>query len=114
MANDPAQINFADDVTARTINVSHGRPARMAAPNLLHRMRGVMRKAKVLGRSPCHAWRHTGATQLLDSGQSIKTVQRRLGHASLTSTAIYLHPVDERDAEAADSLGALLIASDEA
>jgi integrase len=76
--------------------------------NLLNRMRAVMRTAKVTGRSPCHAWRHTSATQLLDSGQNIKTVQRRLGHASLTSTAIYLHPVDARDAEAANNLGALL------
>ena len=77
--------------------------------DLLYRMRQVMRRAKVTGRSPCHAWRHTSATQLLDGGQNIKTVQTRLGHASpATTLALYVHPVVERDREAADHLGALL------
>ena len=51
----------------------------------------------------------TSATQLLDGGQNIKTVQTRLGHASpATTLALYVHPVEKRDREAADLLGALL------
>jgi dGTPase len=56
-------------------------------------MRQVMRRAKVTGPSPCHAWRHTSATALLDAGQNIKTVQARLGHSTPAITlALYVIP----------------------
>jgi integrase len=46
---------------------------------------------------------------LLDAGQSIPTVQARLGHASPRITMeMYAHPVAERDSEAAAHLGGLL------
>ena len=63
----------------------------------------MMRRAKVVGPSPCHAWRHTSATVLLDAGQNIKTVQSRLGHSTPAITlALYVHPVDQQDRAAAD------------
>jgi integrase len=71
--------------------------------SLTDRMRQVMRRAKIVGPSPCHAWRHTSATALLDAGQNIKTVQARLGHSSPAITlSLYVHPTDERDRAAAD------------
>jgi integrase len=77
--------------------------APMLPQSLTDRMRQVMRRAKVTGPSPCHAWRHTSATALLDAGQNIKTVQTRLGHSTPAITlALYVHPVDERDRAAAD------------
>lgn len=77
--------------------------APMLPQSLTHRMRQVMRRAKVVGPSPCHAWRHTSATALLDAGQNIKTVQARLGHSTPAITlALYVHPVDQRDRAAAD------------
>jgi integrase len=77
--------------------------APMAPQGLTHRMRQVMRRAKVTGPSPCHAWRHTSATALLDAGQNIKTVQARLGYSTPAITlSLYTHAVDERDRAAAD------------
>jgi integrase len=77
--------------------------APMLPQSLTDRMRQVMRRAKVTGPSPCHAWRHTSATALLDAGQNIKTVQARLGHSTPAITlALYVHPVDQRDRTAAD------------
>lgn len=38
----------------------------------------------------CHALRHTIASELIESGADICTVQELLGHASITSTQVYL------------------------
>lgn len=55
----------------------------------------VGRAAGVPGRHHPHKWRHTYATQLLRNGVNIYMIQRLLGHASITTTAIYLHVVDD-------------------
>jgi integrase/recombinase XerD len=38
-----------------------------------------------------HTLRHCYATHLLEAGVSIKSIQKYLGHAHLTTTMIYLH-----------------------
>ena len=83
--------------------------APMMPMSLTLRMRQVMRRAGVVGPSPCHAWRHTSATVLLHAGQNLKTVQSRLGHSTPAITmTLYVHPVDEQDRSAADHFGAIL------
>jgi integrase len=76
---------------------------------LTRRMRALLRKARITGAQRCHGWRHTAATLLLDGGANLKTVQARLGHSTPAITlSLSVHPVDERDAEAAAHLGKML------
>ncbi len=47
--------------------------------------------AKLIKRVTSHTFRHSFATQLLESGYDIRTVQELLGHADVSTTMIYLH-----------------------
>lgn len=56
-----------------------------------------------------HDLRHTHATLLLSRGQAAKTVQERLGHASIQTTLdLYGHVTAELEQAAADTIGAAL------
>jgi integrase len=81
----------------------------MQPPTVTRRLRQLLRRAKIPGAQPCHGWRHPAETALLDSGQNIKTVAARLGHSTpAIALALYVYPVDERDAETAEHFGKLI------
>jgi hypothetical protein len=51
----------------------------------------AVKSAGLTKRVSCHTFRHTFATQLLQAGYDIRTVQGLLGHTDVRTTMIYTH-----------------------
>lgn len=54
-----------------------------------------------------HMFRHATATELLARGASIDVVKELLGHSSIRSTEVYMHPGIDAQRAAVDRLGPL-------
>lgn len=69
---------------------------KMSAAALRKRFENLVQLAGLDANLTPHAMRHTFATELLDGGADLRSVQELLGHESLSTTQIYTHLSVER------------------
>ena len=82
------------------------------SPNSISSAWGDFAKAIGIPEVTFHAFRHTHAIQLIDSGVDIVTISRRLGHAKPDITLrIYAHLFQKDDSKAAAAINAVIDAS---
>lgn len=77
--------------------------------NLLRRVLQPACKALELPLISWHSFRHTHATQLAESGESLRTAQAILGHSDLETTLnVYTHAIPEAQKRAVDKVAEVL------
>ncbi|MES2225521.1 MAG: site-specific tyrosine recombinase/integron integrase [Patescibacteria group bacterium] len=82
---------FVNVPRSRTIKTA---PSRLTPRSIEMMIKIYAAKAGITKKVTPHVMRHSFATDLLNNGADIRSVQQLLGHASITTTQIYTHVTD--------------------
>ena len=97
-----------DDVSPLVMSIAGNREACLTSTAIYLIVKDVFQRAaearnavdpaaaEVLRRASTHWLRHTAATHQADAGTDLRFIQKNLRHASLETTALYLHAEDDR------------------
>lgn len=88
---DPDEYLFRDRRKKITPEKPHGKPIK----NMRLALAKICVKAKISKKVTPHTFRHTWATHMLGAHVNLRTIQRFLDHAEVTTTEIYTHVVIE-------------------
>ena len=80
----------SDDYVFKTQG-SKTAPQRITPPYVRTILKQALARVALDHSITIHDLRHSAATHLLENGENILQVQKRLGHARLTTTMVYLH-----------------------
>lgn len=93
-------MRFGEEQSAYLF-VNYGGPERGQPMTYSNAYKVITRLGRACGfRATPHMFRHSAATAWVEAGTDVDVVQQLLGHASPSSTAIYMHASDERMREA--------------
>ena len=96
LANHKGCLTAEEAADAQRALFINARGARMSERSLRARFEKLLAQAGLAGMATPHTMRHTFATEVLDGGADLRSVQEMLGHASLSTTQIYTHLTPER------------------